>query len=233
MQCGDLIQTDARRDVLEQVARRISALPRNLFARIAIDGVDGAGKTTFADELALALVPTQRPIIRASVDGFHNPRAIRYRLGRNSPEGFFLDSYDYMALRQNLLDPLSPSGSGQYRTAVFDHVQDSPIAAKLEQALSGSVLVLDGIFLHRPELREFWDLSVFLHVKFEVSIPRGAARGPGFGSPDPLAESNHRYIEGQLRYLRECAPQTLATISIDNTNLFAPRIIIAGDQSLL
>jgi uridine kinase len=43
---------------------------------VAIDGVDSAGKTTFADEFAFTLV-------RASVDGFNNSRAIRYRRGRN------------------------------------------------------------------------------------------------------------------------------------------------------
>jgi len=62
--------------------------------RVGIDGVDGAGKTTFADELAAALAPFGRPVIRAGVDGFHHPRAVRYRRGRESPEGFFRDSYD-------------------------------------------------------------------------------------------------------------------------------------------
>jgi uridine kinase len=51
------------------------------------------------------------PVIRASVDGFHHPREIRYRLGRDSPEGFYRDSYDLDALQRELLDPLSPGGS--------------------------------------------------------------------------------------------------------------------------
>jgi uridine kinase len=36
---------------------------------------------------------------------FHHPPAIRYRRGRRSPEGFFLHSYDYGALRRLLLEP--------------------------------------------------------------------------------------------------------------------------------
>lgn len=57
--------------------------------RVAIDGVDGAGKTHFADELAD--VPTGRgtPVVRASVDGFHHPPEVRHRRGRGSPEGYF------------------------------------------------------------------------------------------------------------------------------------------------
>jgi uridine kinase len=142
-----------------------------------------------------------------------------------SPEGFYLASYDYAALHREPLEPLGPLGSGRYRTKVFDHMMDVPIEQELEQAVSGSVLLLDGIFLHRRELVDFWDMSIFLHVPFEISIPRGASRGPGFGSSDLNAASNRRYLEGQRRYLRACEPEKHATICIDNSDLDAPCII--------
>ncbi|GAC1334919.1 MAG: uridine kinase [Beijerinckiaceae bacterium] len=214
--------SEQRSKLLDEIAANIAALSRDDFLRIAVDGVDGAGKTHFADEVALALRPFALPIIRASVDGFHNPRSARYRKGKHSPEGFYLDSYDYAALRRELLDPLGPSGSGVYRTAVFDHRTDARVRMPQVQAAPRSVLIVDGIFLHRPELCDVWDMSIFLHVPFEISIPRGASRGPDFGSPDPNAESNRRYIEGQRRYLRECTPERLATICIDNGDLNAP-----------
>jgi len=47
--------------------------------RTAIDGPDAAGKTTLADELAVALRERGRDVIRASIDGFHRPRRERYR----------------------------------------------------------------------------------------------------------------------------------------------------------
>jgi uridine kinase len=190
--------------------------------RVGIDGVDGAGKTTLADALADVLRAAGIPVIRASVDGFHHPRAVRYRLVRHSPEGFFRDSYDYGTLRRSLLDPLSPGGSLRYRAAVFDHRSDRQVDAPEERARAGSVLIVDGIFLHRSELRAYWDFSVFLDVRFEVSIPRGAQRGEG--SPDPLAPENRRYIEGQRLYLRECDPKTHATLVIGYDDPAAPRI---------
>jgi len=191
--------------------------------RVGIDGVDGAGKTTLADTLADALEAAGIAVIRASVDGFHHPRAVRYRLGRESPEGFFRDSYDYLALRRRLLDPLSPGGSLRYRTAVFDARADRHVDAPEQQAPAGSVLIVDGIFLHRPELREYWDFSVFLAVRFEVSIPRGAQRGEG--SPDPLAPANRRYVEGQRLYLRACDPERHAPLVVDYDDPAAPRIL--------
>jgi uridine kinase len=220
-------ETPQRAEILREVAARILELPATRIARVAVDGVDGVGKTVFADELASDLAPSRRPVIRASVDGFHNPRAVRYQRGRSSPEGFYRDSYDYAALRACLLDPLGPEGSGAYRTAAFDHLTDSQVDSETHQAAPNSILILDGIFLHRPELRGCWDLSVFLNAPFAVTIPRGAARGPGFGSPDPTAESNRRYVEGQRLYLSRDRPEERADILIDNSNLAAPRVLRA------
>jgi len=62
-----------------------------------IAGCNGAGKTTLADALAPLVSEQGRPAIRASVDDFHHPRAVRYARGRHSPDGYYLDSYDYAA----------------------------------------------------------------------------------------------------------------------------------------
>ena len=214
-----------RHRLISRLAADINRLASNGVIRVGIDGVDGAGKTTFANEIDEELELLGRTVIRASVDGFHNPKIIRYQRGHTSPEGFFHDSYNYAALKTLLLDPLSPNGSGRYRLAAFDHVADKAVNADEEQAYPGAVLVFDGIFLHRPELRAYWDFSVFLDVRFEVSIPRGARRGIGFGSADPESVENVRYVEGQKLYLLECEPKRHATFVVDNNNLAAPRIV--------
>jgi len=210
--------TPARRAVLEQVARTILARVAAGTIRVAIDGVDGAGKTIFADELDDMLAPSGRPLIRASVDGFHHPRPVRYRRGRESPEGVYRDSYDYATLRRVLLDPLSPGGSGRFQRAVFDVDADLPVDAPEEQAAPGAILLFDGIFLHRPELRRYWDFSVFLRVDWARNH---RLRG------QPVA-GQERYSEGQALYFRECRPWDQASLIIDNHDLAAP--FIAGAQ---
>ena len=156
---SELVQSDRGRradrmsqrvQLLEIVADRILRLPSDRTARVGIDGVDGAGKTMFADELAQILRAADRPVIRASVDGFHHPKSERYRRGRGSPEGYFEDSYNYAALETVLLDPLSPGGSGRYRAAVFDHVTDMPVSAPERVAAPASILVLRRHFPSPP-----------------------------------------------------------------------------------
>lgn len=215
--------------MLEKVATRLDAQPAHPILRVAVDGVDGAGKTTFADELAACLRKLGRDVIRVSADGFHLPRFIRYGLGRDSPEGFYRDSYDDAGLRRALLEPLGPGGDLRYRTAIFDVETDQPISEPSVTAAHGSILIVDGLFLHRPELRDLWDDSIFLRVEFAVSVPRGAARGPGFGAPDPQAASNRRYIGGNQLYFEEAQPEKWAGVVVDNNDLDAPFIVTAKD----
>jgi uridine kinase len=214
---------EKRHHLFTELAQRLIVASPYRTVRVAIDGVDGAGKTTFADELGGCVAALGRPVIRASVDGFHNSKAVRYQQGRHSPAGFFEDSYNYTALKRYLLDPLSPGGSQRYRRAFFDHLTDDVVPVIEVQALPSSILLIDGIFLHRPELLTYWDISMFLRTEFEVSVAQCASRDGS--SPDPAASSNRRYVDGQRLYLRTCRPETKATIVIDYNDLSAPTIV--------
>lgn len=214
-------QESVRTALLEQIARKSLALRRDRVI-VAIDGVDGSGKTTFADELAVVVRAFGRSAVRASVDGFHHPRELRYRRGRDSPEGYFLDSYNYEALTRDLLAPFR-SGARTVETARFDHRSNRDVASSPVEIDARSILLIDGIFLHRDELAGNWDLSVFIEVPFAVSYARMAARDGS--NPDPQASGNRRYLEGQRIYLRLCQPHERATLLIDNADLQAPRIL--------
>lgn len=212
-----------RAELLQYIAHAILKLPADNVVRVAIDGVDGAGKTVFGDELSYILQSFERQVIRASVDSFHNPRPIRYKRGASSPEGFFRDSYNYEALVTYLLRPLSRDGSRRFHSSAFDHRTDAAVVAAEEYAEPSAILIFDGIFLHRPELQAFWDFSIFLDVDFTISIPRGAQRGAG--SSDPLALSNQRYVQGQKIYLSECNPKVHASVVVNNEDLESPYIV--------
>jgi uridine kinase len=211
--------------LLDRLANTIVTLHPHRRIRVAIDGVDGAGKTTFADALAPLVVAKGRPVIRASVDDFHNPRIARYARGRHSPDGFFLDSYDYPAFRQLLLDPLGADGSGRYIARHFDHRTDQQVTPQPQHAAPTAALIVDGIFLHRAELRECWDVSIFLQVDFAVSRERNAARDGTPEALDPKAPSSLRYVGGQQLYLAECKPDQQAGIVIDYNDVRAPKIL--------
>ncbi|MDQ1738361.1 MAG: uridine kinase [Pseudonocardiales bacterium] len=190
--------------------------------RIGIDGVDGAGKTCLADELAHALRTAGRPVVRVRVDDFHQVRAIRYRRGRGSPSGFWLDSFDYPRLWAEVLEPLGPGGSRRYRPAGHDLETDQLLHPPLRTAPAGAVLVLDGVFLHRPELAGAWELSIFLDAGFDETARRMAGRDGS--APDPEHPSLARYVLAQRRYLAG-RPWQRADVVIDNAVLAAPVLV--------
>ncbi|GAA4929635.1 uridine kinase [Actinoplanes utahensis] len=207
---------------LAHVAARILALG-DTGPRIAVDGVDGSGKTTFADRLAERVRSLGRPVVRISLDDFHHVRAIRHRRGRDSPDGFWLDSYDYERFHRDVLAPFAPGGSRRYRPAAHDLTTDAVLDPEPRTAEPTAVLLVDGLFLHRPELVTAWDLSVFLDVPFEVTALRMSLRDGT--PPDPDHPGMRRYVAGQRIYFRACSPQSQATILIDNQDFTTPRII--------
>ena len=193
---------------LDYIAASLADLPQR--AIVAVDGIDGAGKTTFADSLKPWIEGLGRQAIRASVDGFHNQAAVRYSRGKASPQGYFLDSYNYDDLRHFLIEPFR-KGEEVVETARFDHRVDLPHITR-EVVSPSAILIIDGIFLHRDELWTLWDCSIFLSVPFAVAYQRMALRDGC--DPNPEAASNHRYYAGQLMYFEMCRPQERATLVI-------------------
>jgi uridine kinase len=151
---------------------------------------------------------------------------MRYRLGADSPERYFLDSFDYTALRFELLDALGPAGGRRFRRAVFDYRTDRRVDLPHETAQVDAILLFDGVFLQRPELADVWDIRVWVEAPFDITVARAVERAAA--ADDRAAEIpaayERRYIPGQLIYMERCRPRDAADIVIDNTNLEIPRL---------
>jgi uridine kinase len=166
---------------------------------VAVDAGSGGGGPSsggiaFADDLALVFREAGTAAIRASLDGFHNSRAFRTRLGRETPEGYYRDAYDYGTLQRVLLDPFRMGGSTGIQTSAFDAGRDQPVQAHWLTAGHDAVLVLDGEFPLRPSLRDAWNASVLL-----VNAPQTPA------------------------YVEDAHPADVATYLVDDSDPSLPR----------
>ncbi len=194
---------------------------------VGVDGIDAAGKTTLADALAQHLVERGCHVIRASMDGFHNPRHQRNRAGEHPAKGYYEDSFNLPLLKQALLHPLNPQGNRLYRTVAFDYKTDQAVQTSPQKAADDSILIFDGVFLLRPQLIEYWDLKIFIDISFETCLQRALERDQAyFGSADSVIERyQQRYMPAQQAYLAAANPHTHADIVINNNDWQNPQII--------
>ncbi|MEO6826589.1 MAG: uridine kinase [Microbacteriaceae bacterium] len=183
---------------------------------VAVDGIAGSGTEVFADAMAEVFRESGRETFRASIEDFHRSRFDRHLEGADLPAGYYRDSYDYRTLRRVLIDPFRMAGSTGFQTAAFSVATDAAVEARWQTAGANAVLIIDGVFLNRPELRGAWNYSVYLEVPWGVAYVRLAEQRAV--DPDPNAESNARYRLGQDLYLAEAFPRGAASAIVDNTD---------------
>jgi uridine kinase len=205
---------------LAEIVRRILPLKYGLPTLVAVDGLTASGKTTLANELATIVRLAGRPAIRASVDDFHRPDEARHHRGRFSSEGYYEDSFDYGGLIQLLLTPL---GSGGNRRFVSTNQPGAPAWS----AASNAILIVDGIFLLRPELEAWWDYSIFVDISQELSKERGMARDIGVLGDEAEVRKLYetRYLPGEELYMNRVNPRAKANVIVDNTDPAEPLLV--------
>lgn len=220
------IVDSARALMLTELARYIAAIERPHPVRVAIDGRTAAGKTTLADELVAPIEREGRIPIRIQIDDFYRPLAVRrQRQDIPSWQRYYLDSFDHPAIRASLL-PLGPEGDRQYRHAIFDSYHDVPIIEPTQEASPNAIILIDGVFLYRPELDDLWDVRIFVDIDSEDSLQRGPPRDQAWvGSVEAAAQRYHTtYIPGEEHYIATIRPHERADIIIDNRNPATPHL---------
>jgi uridine kinase len=117
------------------------------------------------------------------------------------------------------------SGAPQVQTASYDYRADGRRRTDAEVP-SRAILVVDGVFLLRPQLRDLWTLSVYLRVSPEETLQRAADRDLAlFGSHDEIQRRyQERYLPGQALYRNEAHPEETAHIVIGNEHPRKPVI---------
>lgn len=214
-----------RADLIDALARRLASLRLAHPLRVAVTGRDGAGKSALADALAPAIEARGRPVVRASIDGFHRPgHRPRADAGGYTPQSYYDEAFDLEALRRRLLDPLDTAGDRRVRLAAWDARVDAPAPAQDVVVAADAVVLVDGVFLLRPELLASWDLVIWLEVPAAIARARLVARDLARGSAD---EARRRHLEriflAHDLHLREGLDMVAADVVIDNSDPEAPR----------
>jgi uridine kinase len=149
--------------ILEQLAGRPARTPR----LVCIEGLGGAGKTT----LARAVTARSGDITLVHGDDFYGPEERDWRSW--TPRQGYERYFDHQRVERELLRPLRAGQPATFQRYDWDtNTLDGWVTVEPR----GTVLV-EGVYLLRPELRSYWDFSIYVDAPRELRQARLQARG--------------------------------------------------------
>jgi uridine kinase len=156
------------RNVLAEINTRIEALERRRRTLlIGIDGPGGSGKSTLARELA-GLIDNATIV---EFDDFYrsaDERRLRARGGSEEIGGDF----DWRRVLDQILNPLAENEEARYQRYDWDRDQ----LAEWHVVIPGGVVIVEGNYSTRSELRDYYDLTIWVDAPYEVRLRRGVER---------------------------------------------------------
>jgi len=181
---------------------------------IAIDGIDGSGKSTFARGLLAALAAHGHHGTIVSVDDFRRPVAWNTL---DQPEvDVYYDAYYDLALAERCLRAFL---AGEPRVTIPNYdLLSERIEGTRELVFEGaSIALVEGVFpLRIPAVQD--GLIVFLEASPTEARQRIIARDLQKRRTREETERRieRRYFPAQQRYHAACAPRERADVIIDN-----------------
>lgn len=201
--------TGQRRYVLERIARGLCKRAADAqVLRVAIDGPDAAGKTTFArelDDILHAMLPRGPELRRFSADDLIMPLQLRRSQQAADPRWVYENVYPFDRIRE---------------ITIGDPAHEKP----------GTVVLVDGMSLQRPELVDLWDVTIYLSVPESVTVERVLARlDEEDDEPEAVEARYHERYLPALKLYREIAdPVGRSDIVIDMVDADNPVVLRWG-----
>ncbi len=192
---------------------------------VGISGIDGAGKTEFAESFEKFLVARRYKTQSIHLDDFHNPKKVRYA-GKDQADNYYNRSFNINIIVEKLLKPLGEKRAFSAKMTVLDWRTDRYDTEREFSFSQNTIVVFEGVFLFRKELAPYIDYKIYLDIPFEESKKRAKDRDP----EAVLKKYDEKYLPAQARYLEEYPPKKTADIVVDNTDWECPKISFFHDK---
>jgi uridine kinase len=178
---------------------------------VGISGIDCAGKSTLARTLAADLRTAGEDAVVIGGDDFNRPRSERSTFPAEEPDYGF----DYGQLIGELLVPARAGARVEARLRVKNWQRDAWEEREFVVE-PGAVVLLEAVFLFRPEIVPLLDLKVWLEIGFDEALERALLRdADAMGGPDGVRERYAtRYFPGQRLHLERDRPREVADLVV-------------------
>lgn len=187
--------------------------------RIAINGIEGTGKTVFAKNLNDFLNSKKYFTHHISIDGFHNTREIRHKQGADSAIGYYEDAYNETVFVDQVL--ISSQNNSPSVLEIYHDLESDMIIGTAPILIdTNSIIITDGAYLLKSIYLPHWDYKIYLKTDFEIAIQRGILRDEkSLGGLEKAKQKFiNRYHLASKIYIENCDPMSKADLVIDNTD---------------
>lgn len=190
--------------VNEAIERVVTLLPVSVghVPVVAIDGHSATGKSTFASLLASRL---SAAVVRG--DDFYRVINETHRAMLSPAQGAS-QYYDWQRMRVEALFPLRVGLQARYRPYDWDRNQ---LARKTTMVSPAGAVVVEGLFVSRPELADLVDVAILMTADAEVRAQRQRKRA------DASDEWLQRWEQAELWYFTHVRPIATFDVVVDTS----------------
>jgi uridine kinase len=182
---------------------------------VGLSGIDGAGKGWVARQLEVALTDRGFRLAVLNVDGWLNLPHVRFGPGRPDRH-FYTHALRLEEFRTTLLRPLQ---AGRSVDVVADFAEETATTFRPHRYRyqDVDVVLAEGIYLFRKQLRDSFDLAVWVECSFDTALARALVRAQEGLPPEATIEAYRTiYFPAQDHHFRVDQPREGADLVLAN-----------------
>jgi uridine kinase len=202
-------------EVVRKILERRANIPDTRSVLVGVSGIDGCGKGYLAAQFQahLALHGVIPAIL--NVDGWLN--LPQKRFDRSAPaENFYNNAIRLDQFFSQLVLPLRDRRS-IHLVADFVEETASDYRKHAYDYQDVSVVLVEGIFLFKPQYRKYFDLAIWIDCSFPTALARAIDRAQeGLSPANTIAAYDTIYFPAQKIHLAHDKPRENADLIFEN-----------------
>ncbi|TCU74164.1 uridine kinase [Tissierella praeacuta] len=183
---------------------------------VGIDGLGGAGKSAITELLKTQLQDSNYYPVVLHIDDFIYPRYIRYDEFKEEWYCYYNIQWRYDYLIKEILLPVREGIEIDKQVELYEKENDLYILEQIKIP-QGSILLIEGIFLQRKEIKEYFDYMVYIELPKDIRLSRVINRDTYIGDDkDIKLKYERRYFPAEDKYIEEYCPAENADFVLEN-----------------
>lgn len=194
-------------EMVDPITVKASSIQSQEAVLVAISGIDGSGKGTITRKVIDELKNRNLSAVSFNLDLWHYPAAVRFSKD-NPGEHFYHHAFRWDELFNLLIEPLKRDRSIHLEVDLLNFLEDAYYKAHFSYK-DVDVILLEGIFLLKSDLRHHYDLSFWIECSFETALERAIFRNQeGLSEQELIADYETIYFSAQRVHFAKDNPQS-------------------------